>query len=149
MLNLQVRVPCLHPFRAKHTDEKMPALPLEVVTQIVSYLSTKDHCDVRDHKTLRAFTLVSRTWYAAAIGPLYQNPSITGRNYDKFVATVCPSINAHVRKNGLAELVKALDLGRLIHHGSKSLTARLLGRVKSSLEVFVAPQATFGCVKTL
>lgn len=31
----------------------------------------------------------------------------------------------------------------LVHNGSKSLTARLLGRVKKRLEEFVAPQASF------
>ena len=125
-----------------------PALPLEIVVQIMSHFSP-DHCPVRvAQKTLKACTLVSRIWYAAAVGPLYENPFITGSNYEKFVTTVCPSINAHVRKNGLAELVKSLDLRRLIHHGSKSLTARLLGRVKTNLERFVAPQATFGYVRS-
>lgn len=85
-------------------------------------------------------------WYGAAIEPLYESPLITGRNYEKIVATLCPSINAHVRKNGLANLVKTLDLHRLVYHGSKSKTARLLGRVKDQLEVFIAPQATFGFV---
>lgn len=30
-----------------------------------------------------------------------------------------------------------------MHEGCKSVTARLLGRVKASLEEFVAPQASF------
>ena len=34
----------------------------------------------------------------------------------------------------------------LVHNGSKSLTARLLGRVKKRLEEFVAPQASFAYV---
>ena len=32
----------------------------------------------------------------------------------------------------------------LVHNGSKSLTARLLGRVKNNLDEFIAPQASFG-----
>lgn len=124
-----------------------PALPLEIVTQIISYSSPGLNYTISDQETLRAYTLVSRIWYVAAIGPLYQCPIITGTKYEKFVAAICPSINANVRKNGLAELIRVLNLGRLIHHGSKSLTARLLGRVKCTLEVFVAPQATFGYVR--
>jgi len=34
-------------------------------------------------------------------------------------------------------------MGNLVHQGSRSLTARLLGRVKNNLQEFVAPQASF------
>ena len=124
-----------------------PALPLEIANQIVSYLSSGLHYTTADQESLRACTLISRTWYSAAIGLLYEHPLILGKKYEQFVRSICPSINTHVRKNGLADLVKVLDLGRLVHHGSKSTTARLLGRVKQNIEVFVAPQATFGYVK--
>lgn len=43
----------------------------------------------------------------------------------------------------MAELVKKLNMGELVHDGSKSLTARLLGRLKGNLTSFVAPQASF------
>ena len=120
-----------------------PPLPLEVIENILSFVPR-----VRaSQPTLHACTLVSRVWYAAAIGRLYAYPRITGRSYDKFTKSICPSINAHIRKNGLAELVRVLDLSVLVHHGSKSLTARLLGRVKAGLEKFIAPQASFGLVK--
>lgn len=68
---------------------------------------------------------------------------ITGNNFNAFVRAICPSVNAHIRRNGLAELVRRLDMSSLVHNGSKSLTARLLGRVKTRLEEFVAPQASF------
>lgn len=32
----------------------------------------------------------------------------------------------------------------LVHDGSRSLTARLIGRVKHNLDEFIAPQASFG-----
>jgi len=35
-------------------------------------------------------------------------------------------------------------MGELVHNASKSLTARLLGRLKGNIEEFVAPQASFG-----
>lgn len=93
--------------------------------------------------TLHACTLVSRTWYPTAVQHLYDTPAINGKNFDLFVRAVCPSVNAHIRQNGLAELVKNLNMSRLVHNGSRSLTARLLGRFKGQLETFVAPQASF------
>lgn len=70
-------------------------------------------------------------------------PHVTGANFDKFVTTVCPSKNAHIRQSALAGFVKKLDMGELVHDGSKSLTARILGRLKATLAEFRAPQASF------
>lgn len=114
-------------------------LPQELLQQIFSYLS-------EDQKALHACSLTSLPWYSASIAYLYQDPTITGKNYDPFVRAICPSVNAHVRQNGLADLVRRLDMSNLVHNGSKSLTARLLGRVKTGLEQFVAPQASFAYV---
>ena len=117
-------------------------LPQELLQQIFSYLA-------RDQKTLHACSLASSSWYLASVAYLYDNPIITGKNYDRFVRAMCPSVNAHVRRNGLADLVRRLDMSGLVHNGSKSLTARLLGRVKKRLEEFVAPQASFAYVVEL
>ncbi|KFY28852.1 hypothetical protein V493_02730 [Pseudogymnoascus sp. VKM F-4281 (FW-2241)] len=114
-------------------------LPLEVLIQIISYIPRRQE----NQKTLWACCLVSRAWYSAAVTFLYERPHIGGGNFQEFVATICPSKNAHIRKTQLSELVKILDMGTLVHDGSKSLTARLLGRLKGSLEEFVAPQASF------
>lgn len=114
-------------------------LPQELLQQIFSYLAG-------NQQTLRACSLISKSWYSASIAYLYEDPMITGKNYDSFVRAICPSVNAHIRRNGLAELVRRLDMSGLVHNGSKSLTARLLGRVKTRLEEFVAPQASFAYV---
>ena len=114
-------------------------LPPEILDQIFSYVAQFPSSQT----TLFSLLLVSRSWYYAAIPVLYNSPRISGKNYDLFVRMVCPSINAHIRSNGLSELIKTLDMSSLVHNGSKSLTARLLGRVKGHLEVFVAPQASF------
>jgi F-box-like len=127
-------------------DAKTVHLPVEVVENILSFLPrlrSKRHIT---QVTLYNCTLVSRLWYDASIALLYAHPHLTGRNFDKFAAIICPSINAHIRKSELAGLVKNLDMGELVHDGSKALTARLLGRVKGSLEEFRAPQATFAYV---
>ena len=120
-----------------------PSLPLEVIESILAYIPPSD----TSQSTLCACTLISKAWYSAAIIRLYANPRISGKNYDPFVTSVCPSINAHIRSNGLGELVRILDLSKLVHHSSKSKTARLLGRVKSGVKEFVAPQASFGLVE--
>ena len=126
-------------FSEPETQRPSIELPLEILQQILSYVAHSPSSQI----TLHAFSLASRSWYYAAIPLLYNAPRISGKNYDLFVRTVCPSINAHIRTNGLSELVKTLDMSSLVHNGSKSLTARLLGRVKGHLEVFVAPQASF------
>ncbi|MCJ1355974.1 MAG: hypothetical protein MMC33_005968 [Icmadophila ericetorum] len=116
-----------------------PHLPVEIVLRIVYFVR-----EPKKQATLHAATLVSRSWYSAAIRDLYEKPRIMSPNYNRFVTTICPSINPHVRKTELAGMVRALDLSHIIHDGSKSMTARLLGRVKGTVMVFVAPQASFG-----
>ena len=117
-------------------------LPQEVLQHVFSYL-------YGNQKAFHACSLTSRSWYSASIAYLYESPIINGRNFDRFVEAICPSVNAHVRRNGLANLVRRLDMSSLVHSGSKSLTARLLGRVKTGLEEFVAPQASFAYVPHL
>jgi hypothetical protein len=115
-------------------------LPTEILTQILSYIPLRPSTQ----STFWACSLVSRSWYSASIFSLYSKPHLHGGNFHKFVDTVCPSKNAHIRQSALAVLVTRLDMGELVHNASKSLTARLLGRLKGSIEEFVAPQASFG-----
>ena len=115
------------------------SLPPEVLEQIFLYISS-------DQSALYGCTFISRSWYTASVPFLYHHPYLTGKNFDLFVRAVCPSINSHIRHNGLSVLVRKLDMCRLVHNGQKSLTARLLGRVKENLEEFTAPQASFACV---
>ncbi len=114
-------------------------LPVEIILQVASHIPRQ----ASDQKTLWSCCLVSRAWYSATVPLLYQRPYLGGWNFQAFVATVCPSKNAHIRRSQLAELVQTLDMGELVHDGSKSLTARLLGRLKGNLIEFVAPQASF------
>lgn len=114
-------------------------LPTEIISQIISYIPHR----TTTQKTFWACTLVSRAWYAASVGILYDRPFLTGSNFDQFVTTVCPSKNAHIRKSTLSVLVKRLDMGVLVHNASRSLTARLLGRLKGNIEEFIAPQTSF------
>ena len=124
-----------------HNLPKSPPihLPPEVLLQILSYIPYLPASQV----ILYNLCLVSRSWYSAAISHLYHTPLFTGKNYLPLVGTICPSINAHIRRSELAKFVRRLDMSRLVHDGSKSMTGRLLGRVKEGLEEFVAPQSSF------
>jgi hypothetical protein len=114
-------------------------LPDEIVLEILSYVVHTPEAQ----KSLYTCCLVSWQWYTAALPFLYAFPKIYGKNYDPFVRTICPSINLRVKQSPLAGLVKILNLGLLVHHSSKSVTARVLRRTEGSLEEFVAPQASF------
>lgn len=114
-------------------------LPSEIISHIISYIPRRENTQ----STFWACCLVSRTWYSASIALLYDRPYLNGGNFAEFVRTVCPSKNAHIRHSTLAILVRRLDMGELVHNASRSLTARLLGRLKGNIEEFVAPQASF------
>ncbi len=117
-------------------------LPAEVLVEVFSILSYSND----QQPTLRSCTLVSRLWYMTAVEALYRSPDITGKNFQSLVNSICPSINAHVRKSELSRMVRRLDMSKLVHDSSKSLTARILGRCKDGLEEFIAPQASFAYV---
>ncbi|KAI9889513.1 MAG: hypothetical protein M1814_005207 [Vezdaea aestivalis] len=116
-------------------------LPTEIVAEVLDYV-TKDPEHAQSN--LYNACLVSRAWYSAAISRLYRAPRLKGWNFVIFVNSVCPSINATVRKSPLAPLVEEIDMRHLVYESSKSLTGRLIGRCKENLKVFVAPQASFG-----
>ncbi|KAI9656317.1 MAG: hypothetical protein M1821_004980 [Bathelium mastoideum] len=114
-------------------------LPDEIIVEVLSYLRLTPRCQ----QSFWSCCLTSRQWYACAIPFLYERPYLYGTNFDPFVATICPSVLPRTRKSPLARHVRQLDMGNLVYQGSKSLTARILGRVKIGLVEFVAPQASF------
>lgn len=118
-------------------------LPTEIILLIVS-LAANDKDDARRQNTMHACCLVSHQWYSAAVAFLYEKPRLgKGRAFKKFTDTICPPIAARKSKLNLGSLVRRLDLSCLVHHSTNSLTARLLGRVKDNLEVFIAPSVSF------
>ncbi|XMA15046.1 hypothetical protein WAI453_007837 [Rhynchosporium graminicola] len=114
-------------------------LPPEIIDIILSYIPLRP----ASQSTLRACTLINRSFYYASTPLLYHRPYITPSNFSLFVQTICPSKNAHIKLTPLSPLVHRLDMGALVHNSSKSLTARLLGRLKGNIEQFVAPQSSF------
>ncbi|KAB2580538.1 F-box protein [Lasiodiplodia theobromae] len=120
-------------------DKQAEHLPDEIVLEILSHIPhTKE-----SQSDLWSFCLVKRQWYNVAISRLYEEPWLEGSNFDPFVNTICPSRNLHIKNSELAGLVRVLDLKRIVHQSTKATTARLLGRTKSNLEVFIAPQSAF------
>ena len=97
-------------------ENALPFLPAEVVSQILSNFPPGR----LSQSTLYACTLVSHLWYSAAIARLYECPWINGKNFIKFADIICPSVNAHIRTNGLSNFVKILDMSKLVHDGSQS-----------------------------
>ncbi|PYH95553.1 hypothetical protein BO71DRAFT_482847 [Aspergillus ellipticus CBS 707.79] len=116
-------------------------LPTEIVVEIISYAAADD---ARRQPTLHACCLVSRQWYSVAIPYLYERPRLSvGTAFQNFTATISPPIGSRKNKINLGNLVRRLDLSGLVYHSSNSLTARLLGRIKENLEVFLAPRISF------
>ncbi|KAF2862634.1 hypothetical protein K470DRAFT_198612, partial [Piedraia hortae CBS 480.64] len=110
-------------------------LPDELILEILGHITAQ--------RDLWSCSLINRAWNSCTVTLLYRRPDLYGKNLDPFVRTICPSINARIQHSALATLVRELDLSKLVHQGSKSVTARLLGRVKPELQLFIAPQATF------
>jgi F-box-like len=114
-------------------------LPSEILQYIFSFVNHGKE----SQQSLWACCLVSRQWYSAALPLLYESPHLQGRNFENFAWTVCPPVNAHVRRVELAQYVKDLDMSPLAYESSNSMTARMLRRVRENLEAFTAPAKSF------
>ncbi|KAK2747065.1 hypothetical protein FQN55_005334 [Onygenales sp. PD_40] len=117
-------------------------LPGEIVVHILSFVRDKS----TRQKTLHSCCLVSRQWYSAAIPLLYERPRVDGKDFDRFVSAISPSTKAYAPRGDLGRYVRRLDFSNLVHHSSNSLMARIIGRVKNRLEVFIAPASSFSVV---
>ncbi|KAF1983822.1 hypothetical protein K402DRAFT_337650, partial [Aulographum hederae CBS 113979] len=117
-----------------------PFLPPEILTEILSYITDKAY----SQRDLYSCCLISKSWYYVAVWELYKRPQIRSSNFQLFVRTLCPSLNVHVKRSTLSDLVRVLDMSALGHDSSKSTTGRLLSRTKAGLVEFVAPQTSLG-----
>jgi hypothetical protein len=133
--------PALTPSTTTSEPEREPVhLPDEIILEILSYLPEGKE----SQSTLWACSLLSRQWHNLTVARLYAAPHLYGLNFDPFAKTICPSLNPHIRKSDLAGLVRTLDMSKLAYQGSRATTARLLGRTKTDLQTFIAPQANWG-----
>lgn len=105
-------------------------LPFEILMHIF---------DIFDHKGKLGpeHLRICRDLYWGLLPKIYCSPKLKSRNFASFMDTVVSS--KHV-----GNLVKELDLSYIIQGGKNASVARLLKRTKENLELFVAPQASFG-----
>jgi F-box-like len=118
-------------------------LPSEVLQYIFFFLQR----GTDSQRNLWACCLVSRQWYSAALPSLYESPCLQSWNFENFISIICPPVSVRGRRTSIereiAHYVKHLDMSRLAYESSNSTTARLLSRVKSNLETFIAPAKSF------
>jgi hypothetical protein len=99
-------------------------LPDELLLEILEYI---EHWEPEQRQpSLARFCSVSRQWYDVGIRKLYEEPYLSGRAYELFVRTCCPSVMAHIKPSALSGLVKVLDLSHIVHNSNKATTAREL-----------------------
>lgn len=142
------QIPSPNPTLAKTTSTnawtgESVYLPDEILIQILNYVAT-ERDQTLAQRTLASVACLSRQWNAVAIPLLYRCPQLYGKNFDLFVRTIVTSKNIRVRESPLSRLVHTLYMGGLVHQGSKSMTAKLLGRTADNLKHFTAPVASFG-----
>jgi hypothetical protein len=97
-------------------------LPDELLLEVLALI---EKWEVHERQpTLARFCAVNRQWYDVAIQALYESPYLSGRAYELFIRTICPSVLAHIKHSALSGLVKVLDLSHIVHQSNKSTTAR-------------------------
>ena len=117
-----------------------PILPVEIILHILRYLGKSR---LKSQPALYKFALVCQSWHATSICYLHDAPHISQSRFHRFVNTICIPINARSQNNDLAEKITTLHLGSLPRTASRLLTAKVLGRVRVNLKVFVAPPTSF------
>jgi hypothetical protein len=106
----------------------IPQLPLEIIEEIIRWLP---------RPISPKLMYVSRMWYTASLRYVYEAPVLNVHNYVKFVESISSSAR-------VGNFVRVLDLRNIIQSGKNSYTARLLRRCSANLEIFIAPQTSFG-----
>lgn len=105
-------------------------LPPEIVERIFATLHAWGK--------LRAYHLrVCKLFYIIALPILYQNPKLKATNFFAFVETISS-------RKQLGGCIKHMDLSYIIQTGKNAFVAKLLKYSRASLQLFVAPQTSFG-----
>lgn len=104
-------------------------LPVELTDMIASYLT--------EPQDLLNTMRVNSAWYSGAVRHLYFRPQLDCKNYYSFVESMS-------KKSSMAHWVRELDLSNIMQSGKNSYTSRLLNKCRHRLEVFIAPQTSFG-----
>lgn len=105
-------------------------LPVEIVVLVLKILQARD-------KLKPKFLRVCKLFYAIVLPMIYERPKLKATNFFSFVETI--SANKKIGDN-----IRELDLSYIIQSGKNAFVAKLLKRARKHLEVFVAPQTSFG-----
>jgi hypothetical protein len=96
-------------------------LPDELLLEILEYIEA---WEIHERQSsLARFCCVNRQWYDVGIRKLYEAPYLSGRAYERFVRTICPSVIPRIRPSSLSGLVRVLDLSHIVHNSNKATTA--------------------------
>ena len=110
-------------------QEQQMTLPWEIQKMILQYSEVIEP----------SFLVVCKTWYHLCIPLLYYSPSLTSKNFNKFVDAIISN-----KKKKLGEFVQELDLSTILQSGKNSFVSKLLRRCSPGLTKFTAPQTSFG-----
>lgn len=116
------------PVDFKSENVTIPRLPVEILELVLKYV------DELDPKYL----LVNKTFYWLYLPLIYNKPKLDSHNFHMFVESISKP------KNKVGQLVKTLDLSMIIQSGKNSYVSKVLRRCSENLEVFIAPQTSFG-----
>ncbi|CAH2355979.1 F-box protein [[Candida] railenensis] len=117
-------------------ESKLMKLPVEILVSILEILYYRG-------KLKPKYLRVCKLFYFIAYPLIYRAPRLKSSNFFSFVE----SISAN--KRGGAEYIQELDLSGVIQSGKNAFVSKLLKRTKKQLQVFVAPQASFGLAPLL
>lgn len=109
-------------------QHSVPVLPVEIFDLVLKYTD----------KLYPQLLRVCKMFYRLYLPILYKQPRLNSRNFFQFVETISSS------KSKKGQLVKILDLSTIIQSGKNSYVSKLLRRCAEKLDVFVAPQTSFG-----
>ncbi|KAH3676312.1 hypothetical protein WICMUC_002108 [Wickerhamomyces mucosus] len=114
-------------FNDSRVKTNSPIFPIELFYIIFKFQ------DRTNPKYLR----LSKLFYQLYSPILYERPILDSHNFFSFVETI-------TSKKKYGSLVRFLDLSPIIQSGKNSYVSKVLRRCSPSLEVFVAPQTSFG-----
>lgn len=120
----------VHPNQRDRNEVGKVKLPFEILIHIFDILDYKGKLGPEHLR-------ICKDLYCGLLPKIYCSPKLKSRNFASFMDTVVSS--KHV-----GNLIKELDLSYIIQGGKNASVARLLKRTKENLELFVAPQASFG-----
>ena len=133
-------------------EEEKLKLPLELITKILEY-TPNPFCT--NH------LLLCRGIYWSFLWKVYSQPELVSNNLLTFLDVISGDNAGFIRypdesnnfvpknlkllmKRKFQNMVKCLDLSRVVQSGKNSYMSKLLRRTSSSLEIFISSQSSFG-----